>query len=283
MNVTFDMTELYTKLVVPLGASERRVKAAVAQAFTKVAGEIRDAERREMIDVFDRPKPYTLNSLFIKPARGSDAVVQAAVGLKDQAADGRPAADWLRWQIYGGLRRTTGFEESLVRGKAMQSGMRAVPGKGARLDAFGNVSRGQMQQVLSQLRIETGLLGSTRALTRHQADDSKRDRRLKSTKIRRAYGKAGGQFVAFPNGRGKLLPGVYLAGGRDFGAKVGYGRSGGLVPIFIFVTKAMYEADRFDFHYVASLVVNKRLVAEVTTQLHASMQRLLDKRAGLAP
>jgi hypothetical protein len=278
MKLEFDMTDLQRNVIEPLQASQRRVKAAVAVAFTKVGGLIRDAERAEMEDVFDRPKPYTLNSLYLKPARGNDAVVQAEVGLKDQASEGRPATSWLRWQIEGGLRRTTGFEESLIRGGAMPSDMRAVPGRGAKLDAFGNVSRGQMQQVLSQLRIETGLLGSTRALTAYSFEDTKKQRRFKATKIRRAYGKAGGQFVALPRGRGKLRPGVYQAEGRDFGARLGYGRNGRMTPIFIFVTKAEYEAEHFDFHYVAQMVVNRELVREVTAQVSASMQRLVAQR-----
>lgn len=278
MKLEFDMRELQRNVIEPLQASERRVKAAVAVALTKVAGMVQAAERAEMVDVFDRPKPYTLNSLYLKPARGNDAVVQAEVGLKDQASEGRAATSWLRWQIEGGLRRSTGFEEALVRGGAMPSGMRAVPGRGARLDSYGNVSRGQMQQVLGQLRIETGLLGSTRAMTSYTFNDTKKDRRLKGNKIRRAYGRAGGQFVAFPNGRGKLRAGVYLVEGKDFGARLGYGRNGRLTPIFIFVTKAEYEAERFDFHYVAQLVINRELVREVTTQVGASMQRLLAQR-----
>lgn len=246
----------------------KQLRFATAVALTRTAKLVAEAEVQEMRDVFDRPTPFTLRSIFVKGAR-PDAPV-AEVGIKNDSGGQRPAVNWLRWQVQGGLRTQTAYERLLVGAGAMRSDDRAVPGKGARLDAFGNISRGQLIQILSQLRIDSSS-GSTRKLTQFDFNDNKRDRRLKQNKIRRAFGKAGGQFIAFPNGNRSLLPGIYQAEGRDFGARLGYGRSGRLRPILIFVSKAQYEAERFDFDYVAQKAVQRHLRVQFDAAVKAAV------------
>lgn len=246
----------------------RQLRFATALALTRTAVKVRDAEVAEMRDVFDRPTPFTLRSIFTAKATPNNLV--ATVGIASDSGGFRPATSWLRWQVYGGLRTQTGVERLLVSAGAMRADDRAVPGKAARLDAYGNISSGLIGQILSQLRIDSST-GSTRKLTQFAFEDTKKQRRLKQNKIRRAYGKAGGQFVAFPQGRGKLLPGIYQAEGRDFGAKLGYGRNGKLRPILIFVSKAEYEAGRFDFDYVARLAVQRHLQAEMDAAIATAL------------
>lgn len=287
--LTIDATELQTKLVDPLNGSELRVRNAVATALTRTAIAARDAERAEMLDVFDRPTPFTLGSLFVKPAEGAKVLntltgggdggaqqlvptglggVEAVMGLKDNVGGARPAFSWLRWHIKGGLRTQTAYERRLTAAGAMRSDQRAVPGRFARLDAFGNISRGQLVQILSQLRIESST-GSTRALPRILPTDNDKTQRAKRGTIRRAYNRAGGQFFALPNGRGKLLPGIYQA--RQFAS----GRSDPR-PILLFVSRAQYEAERFDFFYVAELTIRRELPRQLSGQLARS---LLQKQA----
>lgn len=260
--LTFDASDLHAKLIGPLQGSERRIRAAVATALTKTAVAVRDAERREMVDVFDRPTPYTLNALYLSPATA--AAPEARVGVKDTASGGRAPIKWLRWHIEGGLRTLTGFEKALVRAGAMDGGDRAVPGKFARLNGFGNVSTGQMQQIFSQLRIETGRAGSVRTMPTLTFNDTAQQRKATQSKIKRAYTKAGGQFVAFPYGRGKLRPGLYLV--RQFAA----GRAAPR-PIMMFVSKAEYEAERFDFGFVARSTIARVLPAQLAGQLARSL------------
>lgn len=268
MTMTFDFSELKTKVIDPLGASERRIRAGVATGLTRVAIQVRDAEVREMRDVFDRPTPYTLNSMYVKPANAISG--EASTGIKDNVGGSRSAVSWLRWQILGGLRTQTAFERLLTSSGAMRDEQRMVPAKGAKLDAYGNVSRGQLVQILSQLRIESST-GSARSLPRIVPSDTKREARLKANKIRRALGRAGGQYIAFPDGRGRLKPGIYMTEGRDFGAKLGFGRKAGILPVLLFVTKAEYEAGRFDFLYVAQNTIRRVLPAEVSRALTATV------------
>lgn len=231
----------------------RQMKFATALALTRTAQRVRDAEVAEMRDVFDRPTPFTLRSVYMKRATPAEPV--AEVGISSDSGGFRPATSWLRWQVYGGLRRQTGYERLLTSAGAMRSDDRAVPGRFARLDAFGNISRGQLVQILSQLRIDSST-GSTRKLVQFDFNDTKKLRNQKKGKIRSAYRRAGGQFVAFPNGRGKLLPGIYLVRNTAFGRT-------DPKPILIFVSKAEYEAERFDFHYVANVAVQRHLQTEL--------------------
>lgn len=257
MKLTIDTRDLQAKLIQPLQGAPARLRLAAAIALTKTGVLVKEAERREMLDVFDRPTPFTLGSLYLKPATAANP--EARVGIRDDFGGGRSPLAWLRWQINGGLRTQTAFEKALVRGGAMRSDQRAVPGRYARLDGFGNMSRGQRIQILSQLRIGTGLLGSERRLPQRVGRDNPAFKATES-KIKRAYTRAGGQYIALPNGRGKLRPGIYQT--RQFAS----GRSDPK-PVMIFVAKASYEAQRFDFAYVAQITIKRELPAQLAGQL----------------
>ncbi len=257
MKLSFDFSDLQNKLVAPLQGAPQRLRTAGAIALTKTAVLVKEAERREMLDVLDRPTPYTLGSLYLKPATAASP--EARVGIRDDFGGERSPFSWLRWQIKGGLRTQTAFEKALVRGGAMRSDQRAIPGKYARFDAYGNMSRGQRIQILSQLRIGTGLLGSERRLPSRVGRNNPAFKATEA-KIRRAYSRAGGQYIALPNGRGKLRPGVYQT--RQFAS----GRSDPK-PVLVFVAKAGYEAERYDFDYVAQLTIKRELPAQLAGQL----------------
>jgi len=261
-----------------MAALPKRVQFAAVKAITATAKAVQEAEQREMRDVFDRPTPYTLASMFVSPATMSSP--QATVGLKDNMGRGRPAVAWLRWQIYGGLRTMTSFERRLASVGAMPNDMRAVPGRFARLDAYGNISPGQIRQMLSQLRIElssgaTSVLPKLSSEERNALKQAKvsgmaalsnrqrsfaKDATAKQRRITSAYKRAGGQFVAFPNGRGKLPPGIYQVRTTAFGRT-------DPKPVMVFVTRASYEAGRFDFHYVADATVRSQLQPNLSSAM----------------
>jgi len=275
MSITIDTAQL-KQAAAQLRDLPKQVRNAVLTAIDRTAQRVAEAERAEMRDVFDRPTPFTLRSIYLRNTRLPRDY--AEVGVADTSAGMRPPVSWLRWQIYGGTRTQTALERRLAAAGAMQPDMRAVPGKFARLDAYGNISPGQIRQILSQLRIELSA-GATSVLPRMSASEkdalrswqggkgaragmSNRQRSLakdaqaKSRRIQSAYRRSGGQFVSFPNGRGKLLPGIYQV--RDFA----FGRASPK-PVLIFVSKAAYEAGRFDFHYVAKTVAARALQSEL--------------------
>lgn len=260
MQLTIDTKSLQRTLD-QLAHMPRQMRSAGALALTETAKRVKEAEIAEMRDSFDRPTNYTLGSVFVRGAISQRPV--AIVGIKDNIfGQGRPAIQWLRWQIYGGLRSLTGYENLLVGAGLMRGTDRAVPGRFARLDAYGNISRGQIVQILSQLRIDT-TYGSTRSLPRFAFDDRGRDRRAKKARIKLAYKNAGGQYIALPDGRGRLQPGIYQVRSTAFGRT-------DPKPVLIFVPKATYEPGRFDFHYVAQQAINKHFPAELRAAVVAT-------------
>lgn len=242
--------------------SDRRARAALATAATRTALAVRVDQQAEMRDVFDRPTRFTLNSLFVKPAAADS--LRAEVGIKDDFTRRAPIK-WLRWQIDGGNRTPKAFEQLLIRSGAMPSGMLAVPGRFARLDPFGNMSPGQLRQILSQLRIEP-TSGVTSVLPIVGRGDDAVTRKAKERRIAAAYRRAGGQFVAFPSGRGRLPPGVYQV------RATAWGRSDPR-PVLVFVDRASYEAARYDFDYVSQLSIGRHLPREVQRALGEQLLR----------
>lgn len=211
---------------------QKQHRFAAAVALTRTAQDVQQAERGEIMGAFDRPTPYTINSLRLRPATRER--LEAEVFLKDDASgSGTPATKYLLPQIEGGKRHLKSFERQLQQIGAMPAGWHAVPGRFARLNAYGNVSYGQIIQILSQLR-STPTAGYDRAISTDKA------------KAARARARAGGQYFALPSGRGRLLPGIYQA--RD----TAWGRAAPR-PVFIFVRSVTYRA-LFRFAEVAEAV-----------------------------
>lgn len=243
--------------------SDRRFAASMATALTRTAVQVRDAVQAEMPRVLDRPTPYTLRQLRYVPARADR--LAAAVGFnvvnvtdergstiafRELGPGETPAGKYLTPQIEGGTRRLKRLEVALRAVGALPDGWLAVPGQGANLDAYGNVSRGQVVQVLSQLRIQL-VAGSNR----NMSGDAR--------KQIAAQRKAGGRFFVVNPGQGKLQPGIYQ---REF-----IGRN--ITPVFIFVRSANYKR-RFDFDGLSRRVADATLPQEIDRALAESLSRL---------
>jgi hypothetical protein len=230
--------------------SERRLNAAAATALTRTALDVKAAEVREMRRVFDRPTPYTLNSVYVKPATAAQLV--ADVWLKDdRAGSGTPATYFLGPEVRGGGRGAKGLEKALQAIGALPAGWLTVPAAGARLDAYGNVQRGQIIQILSQLRI-TLVAGYTRNMS------------FDARKQINAQRKAGGRyFVVRVGQRTRLPPGVYL---REWFVR-------GVTPVFLFVSRANYQP-RLDFDAVAQREAADRLPVHLIRAIEDQAQRL---------
>lgn len=144
---------------------------ATAVALTRTAQQAQQATVAEMRARFDRPTPTVLRSLFVKPAKKSD--LTSMIYVKDKPFGGknpRSMAEIIGHQFSGGARIAKSLEEALRRAGYLQAGEFIIPGAAAKLDRYGNWSRGQIVQVLSQLAV--GAAGYANAST-----TSKRSRR----------------------------------------------------------------------------------------------------------
>ena len=135
---------------------------ALADALNHTVNQASQALTIEMSNVFTSPTPFTLNS--VRVLNAPPKTLAAAVWVKDEKADaskGMAPEDWVAPQVYGGPRPEK-KSESLLRAKGiLPAGLFIVPAAGARLDAYGNLSRGQMIQILSGLSAIEGSAGYT--------------------------------------------------------------------------------------------------------------------------
>ena len=240
--LTIDVRHNFPDVKRELGEQQAQMPYALALALTRTAKDVKADQRTEMAAVFDRPTRFTLNSLYVKPATKQDLL--ARVWVKDSE---RPT-HYLLPQISGGNRPLKRFEEMLVRRGWMLSSERAVPGEGAKLDSYGNISRGQIVKILSQLQAFY-LAGSDANATGSKRSTSKRRREayFVSTGVgthpfgKRSW-KRGLKQQTLPRGVWVRRPDGVL------GSKVS--------PVLIFVKGAKYRP-RYRFDEVAQATVTR--------------------------
>ena len=146
--------EGFDALAASLGDQARQIPFAASLALNATARSVRTATLAEMAAQFDRPTPLVMKSLFIAPA--TKAKLQAAVYLEDREIGGknsRSMAEILGHQFAGGTRLRKRMENAFTAAGLISLGEYLVPGPDAKLDQYGNLSRGQAQQIYAALRL----------------------------------------------------------------------------------------------------------------------------------
>jgi hypothetical protein len=126
----------------------KQIPFATSVALNKTAQDVQ-AGLVEGMSVFDRPKPFTLRGVFV--TRSTKANLTATIGLKTRDKGG-PVSEYLAANITGGGRVDKRSEILLRNAGILPAGKQTRPGPDARLDAYGNMSRGQIVQILSYFR-----------------------------------------------------------------------------------------------------------------------------------
>lgn len=177
-----------------LDAVPRQAIRAVEIALDATGKQIKQDVKQEMQRVFDRPTPFTLNSLKLTPTHNHNMTV--TVWFKEPDRMGQ---HYLVPQVDGGPRNTKGFERGIDLGEL-------VPAMGAKINQYGNVSPGQLRQILS-------VLGKAETSAGYMANITSRSRRRNTRE--RDY------VVIDRRQRGNLPMGVYqrFQTGAGFGAK----------------------------------------------------------------
>lgn len=228
---------------------------AFARALTKTAFDVRDEERNEMTRIFDRPTPYTLNSLKVKPAKPNN--LTATVWFRGTEQD----SHYILPQVFGGNRMQTRFEYMLRRIGMLGDREVLVPASNSpaiRLDKYGNVSKGQYIQILSQLRAFY-LAGSSQNET--EALRSKREKKMYT--IRYFFARKGESKF----GRGSWKSGEkiqHLQSG--IWARVKDIMGSNIYPVFLVAKRAHYRR-RFRFYEIAERTINMRFPLQMNRQL----------------
>lgn len=230
-----------------------QIPFATAKALNDTAKMVRERTVETMRSVFDRPTPFTLNSFQIRPATKTN--LTARVEFKHERLS------YMRTQVEGGTRRPKRSESALQKKGIMRAGQYWVPGQGARLNQYGNISGGQIVQLLSVLQAAEMSSGYSANMTTRSAKTNRKPR----------------DYFAVTKKRGGLVPGIYerVQTGAGFGAKtkksMPFGtyqkgrtkgkvssviRARGAKPILIFVGKAGYQK-RLPFYELSRKVVDQ--------------------------
>ncbi len=237
--MTIDVRDAIAQMTATSSAGQKQIQFATRVALTRTAQQAALAEVREMRDVFRNPTPYTLSSVFVQAA--TKTRLEATVKLKDDSTKATPASKFLAAQVRGGQRGQKRFERALQAVGAMPTGYRAVPGAAARLDTYGNMSRGQIVQLLAYFRAfpEMGYKANM--------NDKGRARLARGTRRQQGY-------VYFVGRPGDRLPlGIYQ--------RFSFGHGSAIKPVLIFVRSAVYQ-ERYDFEYVVEQTVKTQFANE---------------------
>lgn len=195
----------------------KQIPFATVLALTRSAKRAQGNVAAAIRGSFDRPTTQTQRATFIKAA--TKARPQAQVFLKDDFGKGTPAAKYLQAQIAGGARAAKRFERALQEAGILPRGWVTVPGAGERLDAYGNLPRGVITQILVDLRAFRADGFKANRLTKREARETgKRYRRSRF-------------FVVLPGKRQQ--PGIYRRFDTAFGT--------GVRPVVIFARTSAYR------------------------------------------
>ncbi|MEN5117503.1 hypothetical protein ABE488_09245 [Luteimonas sp. TWI662] len=221
---------------------QKNLLFATVQAVNATAFATRERWAELMPRVFDRPTALTLRAPLYRKATKQRPY--AEVFLRDEAHKGTPPAKYLLAQVGGGGRRMKRSEAALRAAGVLPAGMFTVPGRGAQLDAFGNVPGKQITAILSAVRAQSDQY--------QNATDASRGRRRAKKKRR------GGEYFALGRQRGNLRPGVYERIDTGFGS--------GVRSVLFFVTSVTYRP-RYDVFGAAQAIFDKQLPFHFTREL----------------
>lgn len=156
--IELDLSADLRPLLRRLDGLRREIPFVIASSLTKTAVKVKPEIQKEIDRTFDRPTPYTRNSLYVQPAKKTDPNPTARLAFKDtqSARGGYLAAQYLLPFIQQTPRSNKAFENRLRAAGLLPPGMFVIPGKGAKLDRYGNLDLGQLVGILSKLNAASG-------------------------------------------------------------------------------------------------------------------------------
>lgn len=230
----------------------KAVPRAAREALNRTAEWAQTDVVRDMRKGFDRPVPFTLRSLRVYHA--STANLTATLWFRQRSADADKL--WAMPQIAGGDRSLKPMELRLQAIGILPKGWLIVPGAAAPMDAYGNMSAGEISRILN-------VLGSYTEAGYNKANDKTRTRLRKGNAKKNQYGF---EYWVNPVGAGRrphLLPGVYRRVYTSFGTS--------LKPMMIFVSRARYRM-RLDFFGIVKRSADKHFPIEFDKAMKSLIQ-----------
>jgi hypothetical protein len=233
-----------------LGQLANKIPSAQREAINRTAEWAETDVRREMRKVFDRPVPFTLRALRVYYAK-TGPNPSATLWFRQRRREEDKL--WAVPQISGGGRQIKPMERRLQAIGILPRGWFIVPGAAAPMDAYGNVSPGEISRILN-------VLGAYTEAGYNKANDKTRARLKKGNAKKGVMGFEYWVNPVGPQTQRHLKPGVYRRVYTAFGTS--------LKPILIFVNKANYRA-RLNFQGIVKATVDRRFPGEFEKALRS--------------
>lgn len=124
---------------------KKQIPFAVSLMLNATARDVQAAESRTVMEIFDRPKPFTRNAFGVQYSNKQN--LTAKVFAKEVQSR------YLLPQVEGGRRDFKTFEERFA---SAGSAKVILPGKAAKLDQFGNITKAQIKRIAKDLNTSGG-------------------------------------------------------------------------------------------------------------------------------
>jgi len=208
----------------------QQIRFSAVKAVDRLADKSKERIYSEMMRVFDRPTPWTLRAMRV--SKPSMTNISAEVGFRDTW--NKRAVDYLLPEVYGGERKVKAFE-LLIQSRVTTNNLRGgrgqypkgttfVPGPGATIDRYGNMSPGQIQQIISGLGAQT-------------------DKWANTTRASKARKKRTGHYIATPK-------------------TIWFADKGMMTPLLIATKARPAYSKRFPFHQVIQRFIDDQFPIE---------------------
>lgn len=237
------------RLKAELEGKGKQVAFATARALNAAAFKATQETAKTMARVFDRPTPWVLRS--VRYTKATKQKLESTVDFDFWGnKQGVTVSQVLRAEIFGGQRKLKRHEVALQRAGVLPPGQAIVPGPGAQFDQFGNMSAGQIVQIMAWFKSfgEVGYKSNMTDKTRARLGKTKRN------------GKRGFAYFALYKKHGKLIPGIYQ--------RFGFGGLGSAVKAVMYFVPIPKYRQRLDFYGIAE----KAARAEFAVQFPAMLE-----------
>ena len=240
------------RLSAGISGMDKQVRFATMRALNAAAFKGKQGTEREIGKTFDRPTLWVSRSVRYRKATKDKLEAQIdfdAWGNKQ----GVTASQVLNAEIHGGARRMKRHEVALQRIGILPPGMRIIPGDAAKMDGYGNMQAGQINQIMSWFQAfgQQGYSANMRDGGKRLGRDNKRT------------GSKGFSYFALQTKRGNLLPGVYQRFTFSAGSAV--------KPVMIFVRTTNYKR-RLDFYGLAEKIARAEFNAQFPLMLEETIR-----------
>lgn len=253
IKVTIDTSGLL-RLRAEIEGKAKQIPYATMRALNAAAYKAAQDTSKQIAKVFDKPTPWVLKSVRYTKAKKSN--LEATVDFDFWGnKQGVTVAHVLRAEISGGQRRLKRHEIALQKAGILAPGQAIVPGPAAKFDQYGNMSAGQIVQIMAWFK-SFGEVGFKANMT-----DKTRAKLARGSKKK---GVRGFEYFALYKKHGKLIPGIYQ--------RINFGAWGTAVkPVMYFVPIPKYR-QRLDFYGLAEKSARAEFAAQFPRMFEDAMR-----------